>query len=215
MKVDPGLSRMERRKERTRRAMIDAAKRIVAERGTVNVNINEITDEADVGFGSFYNHFESKHELFEIALTEVLEEYGQALDAACAGLSDPAERYAVGVRMSARLGLQRPAVAQILQQASAEQFSTDHGLPMRALRDIRQGIDGGRFTIEAPELGLMLTVGGCLQFIRASLAQPDAFTEGDADQLAAMLLRALGVSGRVADRIAHQPLPSFAEIDDI
>lgn len=199
---------MERRKERTRRAMIDAAKRIVADRGTVNVNINEITDEADVGFGSFYNHFASKQELFEIALTEVLEEYGQALDRASMDLSDPAERYAVGVRMSARLGLLRPAVGQVLQQASTEQFTAQNGLPMRALRDIRQGIEAGRFS-GTPELGLMLTVGGCLEFIRASLAQPNSLTEADADELAAMLLRALGMASRTADRIAHLPLPDL------
>ena len=43
MTVDSGTAptRLERRKERTRQAMIDAAKRIVAERGTVSVTITE------------------------------------------------------------------------------------------------------------------------------------------------------------------------------
>ena len=41
MTVDSGTAptRLERRKERTRQAMIDAAQRIVAERGTVSVTI--------------------------------------------------------------------------------------------------------------------------------------------------------------------------------
>ena len=209
MTVDSGTAptRLERRKERTRQAMIDAAKRIVAERGTVSVTITEITDEADVGFGSFYNHFESKHELFEIALTEVLEDYGQALDRACEELVDPAERYAVGVRMSARLPFERPAVAQVLVQANAEHLTAEQGLPMRALRDIGQGLDAGRFTLGDAQLGLMLTVGGCLEFIRAAMAQPEEFTTEDADSLAAMLLRALGMSGPDADEIAHRALP--------
>ena len=53
----------------------------------------------------------------------------------------------------------------------------------------------------------MLTVGGCLEFIRAAMAQPEEFTTEDADSLAAMLLRALGMSGPDADEIADRALP--------
>ena len=41
--------------------------------------ILEITQAADVGMGSFYNHFESKEQLFEAAVEAVMDAYGQAL----------------------------------------------------------------------------------------------------------------------------------------
>ena len=45
---------------RTRQALIDAAVRLIAEGRGERASIAEITDEADIGFGSFYNHFDSR-----------------------------------------------------------------------------------------------------------------------------------------------------------
>ena len=55
---------------------------------------------ADIGFGSFYNHFDSKDELFATASAEVLERWGQMIDRACAEVVDPAEIFAVSFRIS-------------------------------------------------------------------------------------------------------------------
>ncbi len=42
----------------------------------------EITQAADVGMGSFYNHFDSKEQLFQAAINEVLDAHGALLDRA-------------------------------------------------------------------------------------------------------------------------------------
>ena len=73
----PKVTRLDRRKARTRQALIDAAVRLIAEGRGDRASIQEITDEADIGFGSFYNHFTSKDELFDTASEEVLERWGQ------------------------------------------------------------------------------------------------------------------------------------------
>jgi len=44
----------------------------MAERGMEGVAINEITEAADVGFGSFYNHFESKEAIYAVLGTACL-----------------------------------------------------------------------------------------------------------------------------------------------
>ena len=69
----PRVSRLDRRKARTRQALIDAAVRLIGEGRGDRASIQEITDAADIGFGSFYNHFDSKEQLFQIASEEVLE----------------------------------------------------------------------------------------------------------------------------------------------
>src|SRR5690348_12679 len=96
----PRVSRLDRRKARTRQALIDAAVRLIAEGRGDRASIQEITEEADIGFGSFYNHFDSKEQLFQTASAEVLEQWGQLIDQATAGITDPAERFAVGLRIS-------------------------------------------------------------------------------------------------------------------
>jgi AcrR family transcriptional regulator len=202
-------TRLDRRKAQTRRALIEAARRILAERGTSAVSIQEITGTADVGFGTFYNHFESKAELFEVAVREVLDEYGAALDRACADLTDSAETYAVGVRMTARLALTRPAVAQVLLQVGLSYASEAQGLAPRALRDIRRGVADGRFTVENTRLALISTAGCVLAFLQTALDHPDELDESDADALAEMLLRMLGMTARSAHAVARRQLPAI------
>jgi len=51
-----GPSRLDRRKARTRGALIAAAREMLASRDPAEVSIQDITEAADVGFGSFYNH---------------------------------------------------------------------------------------------------------------------------------------------------------------
>ena len=83
----PKVSRLDRRKARTRQALIDAAVRLIAEGRGDRASIAEITEEADIGFGSFYNHFDSKEQLFQTASKEVLERWGQLIDRASAGMT--------------------------------------------------------------------------------------------------------------------------------
>ena len=205
-----GPTRLDRRKARTRRALIDAARRILAEQGTTEVSIQEITEAADVGFGSFYNHFETKAELFEVAAGEVLEQYGAALDRACEGLTDSAEIYAVGVRMTARLARTQPGVARVLLEVGLSYLEAEQGLAPRALRDIERGIEAGRFTVANPFVALASTAGCVLAFLRMSLERPDAFDEADADALAEMLLRMLGMTTSSSRSVAHRALPEVA-----
>src|SRR5436190_18108660 len=95
-----GPTRLDRRKARTRQALIDAAARLIAEGRGERASIQEITDAADIGFGSFYNHFESKDELFRTASEEVLERWGRMIDGACAGIEDAATVFVTSFRIS-------------------------------------------------------------------------------------------------------------------
>src|ERR1700721_1700587 len=105
-------SRLERRKQRTRAALIKAAQRLIAE-GKVNVPVLEITQAADVGMGSFYNHFDSKEQLFEAAVADVLDAHGALLARLTASIEDPAETFATSYRLTGRLFRRRPPAGGI------------------------------------------------------------------------------------------------------
>jgi AcrR family transcriptional regulator len=163
----PRPSRLDRRKARTRQALIDAAVRLIAEGRGERASIQEITDEADIGFGSFYNHFESKEQLFATASGQVLENWGQLIDRACAGLTDPAEIFAVSFRISGRLGWTHPDIARFLTGAGLDLLDAPTGLAPRALRDIQAGQAAGRFTVPDAEIALSAVAGGLLGVLRA------------------------------------------------
>ena len=203
----PTANRLDRRKARTRQALIDAAVRLIAEGRGERASIQEITEVADVGFGSFYNHFESKDQLFQTASDEVLERWGQMIDRACVGISDPAEVFAVSLRISGRLGWTHPDIASFLTGAGLDVLDVPGGLAPRALRDIKAGQAAGRFTIASAEVALAAVAGGLLGLLRLRQRHPDRVEEAAVDQLTEAVLRLLGVPAPEAARLAGLPLP--------
>jgi AcrR family transcriptional regulator len=203
-----GASRLDRRKARTRQALIDAAVRLIAEGRGDRASIQEITDTADIGFGSFYNHFDGKEQLFQTAAEEALERWGQMLDRACAGIDDPAEVFAVSVRVSGRLGWTHPDLARFLTGLGLDALDMPRGLAPRALRDIKKGQAAGRFTVPDADIALSAVAGGLLGLLRARQQHPKRINETAADHLAEAILRMLGVPPSEARRIAASDLPA-------
>ena len=64
----PPKTRSERRREDTRRRLMKATYEIIAKRGLEGLVIQDITEAADVGYGSFYNHFASKDAIVEAVI---------------------------------------------------------------------------------------------------------------------------------------------------
>ena len=203
----PRASRLDRRKAQTRQALIDAAVRLIAEGRGDRASIQEITEEADIGFGSFYNHFESKEQLFQTASEEVLERWGRMIDRATAGIADPAELFAVGMRISGRLGWTHPDIAGFLTGAGLDALDIPAGLSPRALRDIEAGQAAGRFTVPDSEIALSAVAGGLLGLLRVCQRHPERVDETAVDQLAEAELRLLGVPADEAARLVAAPLP--------
>ncbi|HBW21108.1 MAG TPA: TetR/AcrR family transcriptional regulator, partial [Actinobacteria bacterium] len=171
--------------------------------------IQEITEEADIGFGSFYNHFDTKEQLFQTASEEVLERWGQMIDRASAGISDPAELFAVGLRISGRLGWTHPEIAGFLAGVGLDLLDIPGGLAPRALRDIQAGQASGRFIAAEAEIALSAAAGGLLGLLRMCQRHPERVNETTVDEFAEAVLRLLGVPAPEAARLVALPLPAI------
>lgn len=208
--MEPPVSRLERRKQRTRSALIHAAQGLIAA-GRLNVPILEITQAADVGMGSFYNHFATKEELFEAAVLDVLDRHGEILDALTAPLDDPAETFASSFRMTGRFFRRRPQESTILLANWQAVLGSERGLAPRALRDIKAAVDAGRFTIDDPERALAIA-GGLLMGLGFLLAgDPDRDGDRTTDEVAEDVLRLFGMSARDAHKLCARPLPEIPD----
>jgi AcrR family transcriptional regulator len=205
-------NRLERRKRRTRAALIKAAQRLIAE-GKVNVPVLEITQAADVGMGSFYNHFDSKEQLFEAAITDVLDAHGAMLDRLTESIDDPAETFATSFRLIGRLFRQRPQESEILLAHGPALLSSERGLAPRALRDIKAGVDAGRFHLDDPELALAMAGGALLGLGKLLRDDPDRDDARASDIVTENVLRLFGLSADEAHTVCQRPLPDdvFAE----
>src|ERR1700752_4012399 len=154
-------NRLDRRKARTRAALIRAAQTLNSE-GRTNVPILEITQAADVGMGSFYNHFETKEQLFEAAVEAVMDGYGQLLDDLTGDIQDPAEVFACSFRLTGRLQRREPELSKVFLSNVLRLLSADSGLAPRARRDIQAAVDTGRFDVEDIDVAVAMTAGALL-----------------------------------------------------
>lgn len=201
-------NRLERRKQRTRAALIKAAQSFIAA-GKLNAPILEITQAADVGMGSFYNHFDSKEQLFEAAVAEALDAHGALLDALTAGIDDPAEIFACSFRLTGRIFRRRPVETTILLASGFDVITSDRGLGPRALRDINGAVRAGRFTVDDPELALAVAGGALLGMGKLLCDQPDRDDAATADKVTEDVLRMLGLSIDDAREVCRRPLPDL------
>jgi AcrR family transcriptional regulator len=197
---------LDRRKARTRAALIRAAQTLIAE-GRTNVPILEITQAADVGMGSFYNHFATKEELFDAAVESVMDSYGQLLDSLTSDIEDPAEVFATSFRLAGRLHRQEPELSRVLLNNALRLLSSHDGLAPRARRDIEAAVDAGRFTVEDVDLAVTMAAGALFCLGQLLHDQPDRDDAAAADRLAEDLLRVFGVPTQQARRICTLPLP--------
>jgi AcrR family transcriptional regulator len=198
---------------RTRAALIRAAQAFMAS-GKFNVPVLEITQAADVGMGSFYNHFESKEQLFQAAINEVLDAHGALLDRLTEDDEDPAVTFARSFRLTGRLFRRRPDLSRVLLNSGLTLISADRGLAPRALRDIIAATEAGRFTVHDPALGLAVA-GGSLMGLGQLLAdEPERDDADAADRVTQDVLIMFGVSPAEAADICSRPLPDPDELTE-
>lgn len=69
--ASPNSRIVDRRVQRTRRALRDAFHALMAERGWDNVSVQSICERADIGRSTFYMHYDSKEQLLERGLDDL------------------------------------------------------------------------------------------------------------------------------------------------
>jgi AcrR family transcriptional regulator len=79
------MGRRQRRAAETRVRLFRCALQLFAERGYPNVTVEDITDAADVGKGTFFNYFESKDQVLGVMAEIQLGKVKEALAMAEAG----------------------------------------------------------------------------------------------------------------------------------
>lgn len=76
--TDPSTpSRHERRRQQTRKQLIETTLKLVLEKGYDAITIQDITDRADLGRGTFYIHFKDKADVVWAAIQDMMREMEQ------------------------------------------------------------------------------------------------------------------------------------------
>ena len=141
--TDVPVNRLERRKQRTRAALIKAAQAFIAAGKGGMFRFWRSPRRPMWGMDSIYNHFDKSK---ENSLPGRLRRRGARCGMAhcsitiTASIDDPAETFACSFRLTGRLFLRRSKPSHILRAyGMAHPPSSDLGLAPRALRDIESG----------------------------------------------------------------------------
>jgi len=204
------VERGSQRRLRTRARLIEAARRIAATRGIETTPISEITEEAGVGVGSFYNHFASKERLLEAVIAETFETHGAALDRIHEGMEDIAEILAQNIRLTVRMVDHDPIWGWFTVRTDLYVTQLRSSLGGRLARDLRRGFEAGRFASYDEDTTVAAFGGALLGVMRAKL---ETGLSKDADRyLAEDLLRLLGLPPREAAEIAGRRMPPIKRL---
>jgi len=192
---------------------MNAALQLMSAKGVDGVAIQDITNAADVGFGSFYNHFPSKEAIFQALKEEVIEHYAAALDRLSEQVADPAEKIAASARYTIRHGRADPVWGKFVLATNFNRDSLRHGLGRYLLRDVMTGIEAKRFVChDLPSLVVAVgstILGGLMAEVQLPQDSGDPFgtPEDLPEQVSATLLMTLGLPWPEAMEIASRPLP--------
>ena len=162
-------TRVERQRLRTRRLLLDAGRTLIAAKGVAGLRIQDITEEADVALGSFYNYFQSKEELLEAVITESLSDLTSAIITNVDDNTDPAEVVALANLRVIRLAYDEPDFARLIVNIGHSEALFGDAVHPYARIAVERGIESGRFVVADIEVLLTAVIGGAFALIREIL----------------------------------------------
>jgi AcrR family transcriptional regulator len=190
------------RPARTRQQLLSAAHRLIVEKGVAGLRIAEITEQADVALGSFYNHFATKDELVEAVVSDALASLAGEIIPAEPISGDPAVAAITALRRFVRLAYDDVPFSRLLVNLSRGEEVFLAAISPFAHTALERAAAEGVFEIEDVDVAVATIVGGGLSLIRLIL---DGQLPPDADATyARMVLRSFGVKPREAARIIER-----------
>ena len=200
MEPPNGLSRTARRQAQTRADLIKAAREIIAEGGVEALRVSDVTQRADVAFGTFYNQFKTKDDIVEAVVAETIVGLAQSVEES-PEFGDPAEALVASTRAVVRIAYDDPPLARLLVKLEQAESRFERIIRPQAGALLERGLAEGRFVIDDLETTLTMSIAAAFEVIRGIL---DGRLGDGADFVCAeMLLRMAGVTPKRAARYVH------------
>ena len=205
---DQTIDKRESKRERTRESLVNAARQLVEERTDEKISIQDITQRADVGLGTFYNYFENKQGIYEAVLDQMRGIFDQRLEALRENQSDPASLVANTMKFCFNEALDNDDWHSFVIKSGIE---GEHLLlqdPDQCLADIQMGTKRGRFKIDDPAFVANL-ICGLTRHVTREISQ-NRLSRNAINDTTRYVLRMLGLPELVAKAVTQTPLPPVA-----
>ncbi len=199
-------SRAERREE-IDHALVHAARHCVAAEGP-DVSIHDVAREAGVSVGTVYNHFESKNDLFAAAAVRSFAEFSGWAEPVLVKIEDPALRLATFGRFMTRMPDTHLEHAHVIWHTQRFVWGPKYRESEEGEleRDVRTGVEMGRFDPYLMEAKVTAILGSILHFLGLRLLHP-SIPAKKGDDVVEVIMGILGLPSKEAHELSHCRLP--------
>ena len=207
-------TRTEARQRLTRLRLREVAYELMSTQGVDATTIQQITDAADIGFGTFYNYAPSKEALAEEVLDCIIHNLGERNDLVTRQLreTDPVRIVANSVRVVMREMIANPVFRWSLDRLDVVVERMRVGFGPFGLRDIDSAVAAGRYALIAGEptfawsqlVWLMAAAGH--DIVRG--VHPPTYERSAAEAI----LRIMGVDHAAAHEACARELPAAPDL---
>lgn len=200
---------------RTRSALLAAGFELLAERPIDAIAIDDIVARAGVAKGSFFNHFTDKQGFANAISKAVRGMVEERVGAANAGIVDPAERLAGGMRVAVDFALTQRKQAIVMLRGLELSTSLDHELNRGIRTDIDALLAAGLARSEAARSGVRFWLGLCnVAMLNVIERQPNRANAAERlREMVVLGLCGLGVAADPACTVAAATAQTFLLAD--
>ena len=159
----------ELRRNRTRARLIEAAMRVVAEKGAESISVSDIAAAAGLSRGAFYNYFPAPDDLVMAVTEQMTEELDRELLAELAGVDDPAERIACACLKFIDKGIDDPVWGWVRLRLDGTTTPPTQVIQDRFLDLFQRAVKAGQFRPVPPIVAMSLALGALRMAVRLKL----------------------------------------------
>jgi AcrR family transcriptional regulator len=202
-----------RRRARTRTAIIESARQFIAE-GNPDPSVQAITERAEVGFGSFFNHFASKDELFRAALEDAFMRADKLSGDPVAHIEDPLIRMTMQMRLFGRLPEIDYPTARILAFSPTDTFGIDSGYNLNFEAVVLLAKESGRLPRPRDSMITQTFIWGAVKHLLLLRCTDANHPMSWVDDFVEIALTLYGIDQGLAYELAHSPLPDISTFQE-
>ncbi len=202
-----------RRRARTRAALIDAGLAFLAE-GNSNPSIQAIVERAGVGFGSFFNHFSSKDDLFGAVVEGAFHRADSLMADHLAEIDNPLEKMVLQMRLFLRLPEIDPIAARVLAFSPLDTFGVDSGYDLNFESHVLNAKESGQLPRPKDSNVAQTFIWGAFKHLLLLRCMSDHQPIEWADEFTEIALMTWGLDQETAQQLAHAPLPEFGSFNE-
>nr|WP_320130926.1 helix-turn-helix domain-containing protein [uncultured Holophaga sp.] len=207
--------RVSRKRSQTRIRLLKAAYEVFSRQGLDATTIQEITERADVGLGTFYNYFASKEEIATRVLDCVIHDVARRNDIATAPykVENPLFVQPTSIRLTIREAITNPIWQWWIRHPDLLADRMREGFRAYGQRDMNASLGAGSYKLDNDDMEMVwvihnwIIVGGLRDIL--ILQHPI----GREAYIVELIMRIMGVPSEKAREAASIPLPAYPPPD--